>query len=82
MGNTGNSTGTHLHLECSTTESWICSNFRDPCQPLGFANVRGTIVHYGGSPTPPTPTPTKLQGQFPWQIIARKKLNLPHLHLK
>ena len=34
MGNTGNSTGTHLHLEASTSQAWICENFVDPCQPL------------------------------------------------
>lgn len=45
MGNTGNSTGTHLHLEASTTQSWQCSSFVNPCEPLGFPNTRGTIVH-------------------------------------
>lgn len=30
MGSTGNSTGVHLHLECSTTSSWQCSTFLDP----------------------------------------------------
>ena len=73
MGNTGRSFGTHLHLECSTTQAWRCDTFRDPCQPLGFANVRGTIVHYGGTPTPPTPTIKK--GDFPWHLIAKKHRN-------
>lgn len=73
MGNTGNSTGTHLHLECSTSQAWVCSNFRNPCTPLGFENVRGTIVHYGGSPTPPAPTLKK--GDFPWHLIAKKHRN-------
>ena len=50
MGNTGNSTGTHLHLEASTTQAWVCSNFVDPCQPLGFANERGTIVKWDSTP--------------------------------
>ena len=82
MGNTGNSTGTHLHLECSTTQAWQCSTFQDPCAPLGFENVRGTIVKYGGSPTPPTPPTPISDGNFPWQIIARKKLNFYGFHLK
>lgn len=30
MGNTGNSTGVHLHLEASTVSSWQCSAFVDP----------------------------------------------------
>ena len=30
MGNTGNSTGTHLHLEASTTQGWNCNTFLNP----------------------------------------------------
>ena len=51
MGNTGNSTGTHLHLEASTSQAWICENFRNPCEPLGFPNERGTIVKWSSTPT-------------------------------
>ena len=57
MGNTGNSTGTHLHLELSTSQSWNCANFLNPVEPLGIPNTRGTIVDYtgGGSPILPDP---------------------------
>lgn len=76
MGNTGNSTGTHLHLEASTSQAWVCSNFVDPCQPLGFANVRGTIVKWDSTPpTPPTPTEKIKKKKFPWVLYARKLRN-------
>lgn len=73
MGNTGNSTGTHLHLEASTTQAWQCSSFVDPCQPLGFPNERGTIVHWDGTipPEPPTPTERK-KTKFPWAVLTNK----------
>lgn len=78
MGNTGNSTGTHLHLEASTSQAWQCANFVDPCQPLGFPNTRGTIVHWDS--TPPTPTPTQLtKKKFPWVIYFRKLRNRRNL---
>lgn len=82
MGNTGNSTGTHLHLEASTTQRWNCSNFVDPCQPLGFPNIRGTIVKWDSTPpTPPTPpTPTVIKKKkFPWVIYAKKFRNKRNL---
>ena len=70
MGNTGNSTGTHLHLEASTTQAWQCSSFVDPCQPLGFPNIRGTIVKYDGT-TPPIPTFTIKRKKFPWAVFTK-----------
>ena len=36
MGNTGNSTGTHLHLEASTTQSWNCDTFLTPRRQFAF----------------------------------------------
>lgn len=74
MGNTGNSTGTHLHLEASTTQSWNCSTFLVPGDSLLFGNTRGTIVIYGGSPEPPTPTDIK-KSKFPWVLYSRKLRN-------
>lgn len=77
MGNTGNSTGTHLHLEASTTQNWQCSSFVDPCQPLGFPNERGTIVHWDGTTPPIPPIPSILKKKkFPWAVftnIIRKR---------
>jgi murein DD-endopeptidase MepM/ murein hydrolase activator NlpD len=79
MGNTGNSTGTHLHLEASTSQVWSCSNFVDPCQPLGFPNTRGTIVKWDSTPpTPPIPTVIKKK-KFPWVIYFRKLRNRRNL---
>lgn len=72
MGNTGNSTGTHLHLEASTTEAWQCDSFVNPCEPLGFPNERGTIVHYQGYIPPPTPPTEIIKTRFPWPVLTRK----------
>lgn len=74
MGNTGNSTGTHLHLEASTTESWQCNSFVDPCSPLGFPNVRGTVVIYDGTIPPEPPTPTHSSNATKWLMSQTKKL--------
>lgn len=74
MGNTGNSTGTHLHLEASTTEAWQCNSFVDPCAPLGFPNVRGTVVIYDGTTPPEPPTPTHSNNSTKWLMSQSKKL--------
>lgn len=75
-GNTGNSTGTHLHLELSTTQAWQCGNFLNPVEPLGIPNERGTIVEYDGE-TPPTPTPTtKSKNSTKWLKSRCKKINI------
>lgn len=73
MGNTGNSTGTHLHLEASTSQAWVCSNFVDPCQPLGFPNERGTIVKWDSTPpTPPTPTTSNKNKWLKYKSIKKR----------
>lgn len=74
MGNTGNSTGTHLHLEASTSQAWNCANFVDPCQPLGFPNTRGTIVKWGGVPPQPIPV-ERIKKKFPWVLYGKKLRN-------
>lgn len=73
MGATGNVTGVHLHLECSTTKGWNYDTFVNPAVQLGIPNVRGTIVLYDGTtpPTPPTP-PLEKKKKFPWSVYAEK----------
>ena len=73
MGDTGNVTGVHLHLEYATSPIWSYDTFLNPSDALGIPNERGTIVIYDGSipPTPPTPT-TIIKKRFPWVLYARK----------
>lgn len=74
MGATGNVTGRHLHLECSSTQAWQCSTFLNPCEILGIPNVDNTIIKYDGSvepPEPPGPPVTNVIKKFPWQIFTR-----------
>lgn len=74
MGDTGNVTGVHLHLEYSTTSGWDYDSFLNPSDALGIPNVRGTIVHYNATPpTPPTPTEEKKKKGWKWQIWHRSK---------
>lgn len=80
MGNTGYSTGTHLHLELSTTQAWICGNFLNPVESLGIPNVQGTIVEYNGDePNPPEP-PEKQDKTFykKWFMKKCKKINIKY----
>ena len=61
MGDTGNVSGAHLHLEASTGASWVCGQFLNPCDLLGIPNEVGTIINYGGTPPPPPPPPPTLE---------------------
>ena len=69
MGDTGNVTGIHLHLEYATTSTWNYDTFLNPATALGIPNERGTIVHYDY--IPPTPVSFK-KSKFPWAIYSRK----------
>lgn len=73
MGATGNVTGRHLHLECSTTQTWQCSTFVNPCNIIGIPNEDNLIVHYNGE-IPPIPTTVK-KSKFKWVLYARKLRN-------
>ena len=78
MGQTGTGAhGIHLHLEYSTSSSWVCSAFMNPSNALGIPNVSGTIVHYDGSvppipPTPPTPGQDTPVGDFYHRLFNGK----------
>lgn len=78
MGNTGNATGIHLHLELSDVPYWDTTrtHFQNPLIALGIPDARGTIVHYNGGtpPVPPTPTGRKRK-KFPWVLYARQLRN-------
>jgi len=73
MGDTGNASGVHLHLEYSTTFAWQCNTFLNPSVTLGIPNEIGTIVNYSQSPIPPFQVPEKKK--FPWVLYARKLRN-------
>lgn len=69
MGDTGNASGVHLHLEYSSTSSWQCSTFLNPCEAIGIPNVDNTIVHYNGSIPP-----TKNNSTIKWLLTRNKKI--------
>ena len=76
MGDTGNVTGIHLHLEYARSPIWSYDTFLNPSTALNIPNERGTIVKYDGStppepPVPPTPT-TIIKKRFSWVLYARK----------
>lgn len=69
MGDTGNVTGVHLHLERSTTFAWQCNTFLNPAEYLGIPNEDDLIVNYGS--TPPVPTDIT-KSKFKWVLYAKK----------
>lgn len=73
MDSTGNVTGPHLHLECSTTQSWQCVTFVNPCDRIGIPNEDDLIIYYSGTPPiPPTPIHLPQRKKFPWVLYGRK----------
>lgn len=74
MGDTGNVTGRHLHLECSTTQAWRCDTFLNPCEELLIPNIDDQVLDWGGVPPPVPPTPTGEHGN--WRNLYRKKYNI------
>lgn len=69
MGATGDVTGPHLHLEYSSTRTWDCSTFLNPCNYLGIPNEDDLLIYY--TPIGPTPSYTK-KSKFPWVLYAKK----------
>ena len=66
MGDTGNVTGIHLHLEYSTSPIWNYDNFLNPSEALGIPNERGTIVKWSSI------IPIfKKRKKFPWRIYTK-----------
>ncbi len=55
MGATGNVTGRHLHLECSTSYAWNCNTFLNPCEILEIPNIDDLIINFSGTVVPPEP---------------------------
>jgi len=80
-GRTGSATGVHLHLEMQQGSEWQyqqpLSVYTNPCDYLiGINNVVSYLDKYiyDGSPTPPTPTPTK-EHKFPWFIYQNNNFD-------
>lgn len=74
MGETGNVTGRHLHLEASTTQSWQCETFVNPCNILNIPNVDDLIIHYEET-IPPTPPITK-DNKNKWILSMYRKMRI------
>lgn len=68
--------GTHLHLELSTSQAWICDNFLNPVEPLGIPNVQGTIVKYNGEKPPNPPISRETNNWKKWLQTKMKKINI------
>lgn len=68
MGGTGQVSGDHLHLECSTVANWdtTCEHFENPCDVLGFPNTQYEILNW-------IPFIIKtFKTKFKWVLYARK----------
>lgn len=69
MGDTGNVTGIHLHLEYATTSTWNYDTFLNPATALGIPNERGTIVNYSG-----IVPPINKKNNWKYYMLRKKKI--------
>ena len=69
MGDSGTHvTGTHLHLECSTSATWSCNTFENPCDILGFPNIDDFVMNW----IPDNPIKIK-KHKFNWVLFNQEK---------
>lgn len=69
MGDTGNVTGRHLHLECSTTSIWQCDTFVNPCTIMGIPNIDDEVLLYVEEPSPVVSIEKE---KFKWVLYTNK----------
>lgn len=72
MDSTGNVTGRHLHLECSTTQAWQCDTFVNPCTIMGIPNEDDQVFDWIPEPEPPPPPSSIKKNKFKWVLYARR----------
>lgn len=68
MDSTGNVTGRHLHLECSTSSTWACDTFVNPCTIMGIPNEDDLVLDW----IPYVPPARIAKTKFKWVLYANK----------
>ena len=75
VGNTGNSDGPHLHLECSTTPAWQCSSFLSPRRRFRFWKHKrycNSLRGYTATTRATRPTGSRATGSRPaWRDATK-----------